>query len=106
MDSLYTQKLQQYTEALQTIIEKAETFKTGDSVSWGSSGGKARGKITKIIKNGSEQVPNSSFKITGTPDDPAALIRVYRPDSDGKYKPTDTIVGHKTSSLTKISGLN
>jgi hypothetical protein len=103
---LYTQKIQQYTESLQRIIEKATTFSTGDSVSWGSSGGKARGKITKIIKNGSEQIPNSSFKVTGTSDDPAALIRVYRPDSDGKYKPTDTIVGHKTSSLTKISALN
>ena len=50
-------------------------------------------------------MPDSSFKITGTPEDPGALIRVYRPDADGKYKPTDTIVGHKTSTLTKISAL-
>jgi len=87
------------------IQQKAKEIKTGDSVSWSSSGGTARGKVTKIITNGTEQVPDSSFKITGTLEDPAALIRVYRPDADGKYKPTDTIVGHKTSTLTKISSL-
>jgi hypothetical protein len=88
------------------VITKAKTLKRGDSVSWNSSGGQARGKITKLITSGSENIPDSSFKVTGTPEDPAALIRVYRPDADGKYKPTDTIVGHKTSSLTKISALD
>jgi len=50
-------------------------------------------------------VPNSSFKITGTAEDPGALIRVYAKDGEG-YKPTDTIVGHKLSTLTKISNLD
>lgn len=102
---LYTQKLNEYVAALDRIIEKASKLKRGDSVSWNSSGGTARGKITKIITSGSEQVPNSSFKITGTPEDPGALIRVYAKDGDG-YKPTDTIVGHKLSTLTKISNLD
>jgi hypothetical protein len=97
--------LEKYTKKLEEIVEKAKSIKTGDSVTWGSSGGNARGKVTKLITNGSEQVPNSSFKINGTPEDPGALIRVYRPDADGKYKPTDTIVGHKTSTLTKIAAL-
>jgi len=96
---------EKHTETLRQIVEKAKSIKTGDSVSWGSSGGSARGKVTKIITNGSEQVPNSSFKITGTPEDPGALIRVYRPDADGKYVATDTIVGHKVSTLTKIAAL-
>ena len=90
---------------LDNIQQKAKQIKTGDSVSWSSSGGTAKGKVTKIITSGSEQVPDSSFKITGTPEDPGALIRVYRPDADGKYKPTDTIVGHKVSTLKKISAL-
>jgi len=94
-----------YIMALDKIIKEAKNIKRGDSVSWSSSGGTARGKVTKIIKNGEEAVPGSSFKITGTPEDPGALIKVYRPDSDGKYQPTDTIVGHKTSSLTKIADL-
>jgi hypothetical protein len=98
--------LTEYTKVLDLVIEKAKTLKRGDSVSWNSSGGTARGKITKIVTSGSENIPDSSFKVTGTAEDPAALVRVYRPDSDGKYKPTDTIVGHKTSSLTKIAALD
>jgi hypothetical protein len=101
----YTQKISEYNTALDNILEKASKLKRGDSVSWNSSGGTARGKITKVITSGSEQVPNSSFKITGTEEDPGALIRVYTKDGDG-YKPTDTIVGHKLSTLTKISNLD
>ena len=87
-------------------IEKAKpgAVKRGDSVSWSSSGGTARGKITRIITNGEADIPGSSFKITGTPEDPGALIRVYQKDGDG-YKPSDTIVGHKVSTLTKIDSL-
>jgi len=97
-------EIAEYINAVDNFI-KSIKVKTGDSVSWNSSGGTACGKITKIIKNGSENIPGSNFKITGTPEDPGALIRVYRPDADGKYKPTDTIVGHKVSSLNKIADL-
>ena len=100
----YTQKLSEYITTLDKIIEKASNLKRGDSVSWNSSGGTARGKITKVITSGSEQVPNSSFKITGTPEDPGALIKVYTKQGD-KYVPTDTIVGHKLKTLTKIADL-
>ena len=78
----------------ETIMAKGAGV--GDMVTWGSSGGNATGKITRIITNGKYNVPNSSFTITGTPDDPAAVVRVYQ---DGK--PTDTVVGHKLSSLRK-----
>jgi len=74
--------------------EKAAKYSVGDMVRWGSSGGDATGKITKIVSNGKLDVPGSSFTINGTPDDPAVLIRVYR---DGK--PTETLVGHKMSTL-------
>ena len=101
----YTQKISEYNAALDKILKKASNLKRGDSVSWNSSGGTARGKITKIITSGSEQIPNSSFKITGTEEDPGALIRVYAKDGDG-YKPSDTIVGHKVKTLTKIPSLD
>jgi hypothetical protein len=101
----YTQKLREYISALDRFIEKASQLKRGDSVSWNSSGGTARGKITKVITSGTEQIPNSSFKITGTEEDPGALIKVYTKDGDG-YKPTDTIVGHKLKTLTKIPSLD
>ncbi len=104
--NIYTQKLKEYLVLLDNIVQKAKSVKRGDSVSWNSSGGTARGKVTKVITSGSEPVPGSSFTITGTEDDPGALIRVYRPNSDGDYKPTDTIVGHKVSTLTKIPALD
>jgi hypothetical protein len=103
--NIYLHKINEYIDSLDRILEKASKLKRGDSVSWNSSGGTARGKITKVITSGSEQVPNSSFKITGTPEDPGALIRVYTKQGD-KYVPTDTIVGHKLSTLTKISNLD
>ena len=76
----------------------SDSKKVGQFVSWGSSGGTAHGKITRIVRNGKVKVPGSSFEITGTPEDPAALIRIHT-KVDGKWKPTDTIVGHKVSSL-------
>ena len=104
MDKLY--ELEFYNGILGALAKaKAGSIKRGDSVSWNSSGGTARGKVTRIITSGEADIPGSSFKITGTKDDPGALIRVYRPDSNGKYKPTDTIVGHKVSTLTKIEAL-
>lgn len=104
MDKIY--ELEFYTSMLAAIQKaKAGSVKRGDSVSWNSSGGTARGKVTRVITSGSVDVPGSSFKITGTKEDPGALIRVYRPDDSGKYKPTDAIVGHKVSTLTKIEAL-
>ena len=73
---------------------KADSVRVGAMVTWNSSGGKAEGKVVRIVRNGKINVPNSDFTITGTPDDPAALIRIYR---DGKA--TDTYVGHKLSTL-------
>jgi len=79
-------------------------LKTGDFVRWGSSGGTARGKITRIERNGSINVPGSSFTIKGTKEDPAALITLWRRSGDG-WAATDTKVGHKFSTLTKIASL-
>ena len=103
MDKIY--EIDFYNSMIDAIQKaKAGSLKRGDSVSWNSSGGTARGKITKIITSGEEQVPGSSFKITGTKEDPGALIRVYQKDGNG-YKPSDTIVGHKVKTLTKIEAL-
>ena len=74
-----------------------DALKTGDFVSWNSAGGRARGKIIKIERDGKINIPNSDLTITGTAEDPAALIQVYR-----SGEPTDTEVGHKFSTLRKI----
>jgi HK97 family phage major capsid protein/HK97 family phage prohead protease len=82
-----------------------DELKVGDFVSWNSSGGRARGLIEQIERDGSIDVPDSSFTINGTEDDPAALICVYRPDPEGGYMKTETRVGHRFSTLTKIDPL-
>jgi uncharacterized protein YqiB (DUF1249 family) len=74
-----------------------EIFKSigvGSMVSWNSSGGRAEGKITRIIRDGRYNVPGTEVTVTGTPEDPAAVIRLYR---DGK--PTDVTVAHKLKTL-------
>lgn len=82
----------------------ASDFKTGDFVSWNSSGGRAYGRITKIVRDGSINVPDSSFTVNGTEDNPAALIRVYSRVDDG-WEPSDRLVGHRFSTLTAIDAL-
>jgi len=81
-----------------------DALSVGDFVSWGSSGGTARGEIERIERDGSINVPDSDFTITGTADDPAALIRIYSKTDEG-YDATDRLVGHKFSTLTKIASL-
>ena len=89
--------------AQERSMKRAEpgSLSRGDMVSWNSSGGRARGKITRIETDGTIDIPDSSFTVTGTEDDPAALIQVYRDD-----EPTDRYVGHKFSTLTKERSAN
>jgi HK97 family phage prohead protease len=81
-----------------------DELEVGDFVRWESGGGTAQGRITRIVRDGEIDVPDSSFTITGTPDDPAALIRIYREGEDG-WEAQDQEVGHKFSTLTKINDL-
>jgi hypothetical protein len=80
-----------YTKSTRMVVK---AIGVGSMVSWNSSGGRASGKITRIIRNGSYNVPGTDVTINGTPDNPAAVIRLYR---DGK--PTDTIVSHRMNTL-------
>ena len=84
------------------VEEKAgpKDLKLGDFVEWNSSGGKARGRIEHIMREGTLGVPGSSFSIEASKEDPAALIRIYRNDAE-----TETLVGHKFSTLTKIPAI-
>lgn len=77
---------------------KKRKFNVGDFVQWNSSGGTARGKITRIVTSGKIVVPNSSVTITATPENPAVAITVYQ-ESNGSWKPTDIRVGHKMNTL-------
>jgi uncharacterized protein len=83
---------------------RPDELSVGDFVSWNSSGGRARGRIVRIVRDGNINVPGSDFNIEGTEDDPAALIRIFREQEDG-WEATDVLVGHKFSTLTKIDDL-
>ena len=87
-------------------LERAEPgdLSTGDFVSWNSSGGMARGRIEHVMREGTLGVPDSEFSINATAEDPAALIRIYREGTDG-WNATETLVGHKFSTLRKIAAL-
>ena len=96
-------------EAMDRSIEieqraEPDALSVGDFVSWNSSGGRARGKIEQIERDGSIDVPDSEFTVNGTEEDPAALIQVYREGDDG-WEATETKVGHRFSTLTKIEAL-
>jgi len=82
---------------LGTVVE-------GDFVSWGSAGGRARGRIDHIMDYGTLDVPGTDFKIEASEEDPAALITVYE-EVTGGWRATETQVGHKMSTLTKIDPL-
>jgi HK97 family phage major capsid protein/HK97 family phage prohead protease len=86
-------------EAEPVTAERAapDALQEGDFVSWDSSGGRARGRIEHVMRDGTLGVPGTEFSIDASEEDPAALIRIYR---DGEA--TETMVGHRFSTLTKI----
>lgn len=75
-----------------------DALSVGDYVQWDSSGGMARGEIERIVREGTLEIPDSDFTLNATEDDPAALIRIFR-----EGEATDTLVGHRFSTLTKIA---
>ena len=83
----------------------ADELVVGDFVKWETSGGNAYGRIIQIEAN-SEIEADSGFVIRGTSEDPVALIRLYRYDSDSdayiERKPVLNVV-HSFSSLEKYS---
>ena len=86
--------------------ERAEPneLEVGDFVKWNSSGGNAYGRIIQVERDG-ELEADSGFIVNGTADDPAALIRLYRYDSESdayiERKPVLNVV-HRFSTLEKF----
>jgi HK97 family phage prohead protease len=81
-----------------------DELEIGDFVSWRASGGRARGRVTRIVRDGELTAPESDFTISGTPDDPAAMIRIYEQTEDG-WRDTPVLVVHRFTTLTKIDDL-
>lgn len=85
-------------------LDKAKDVETGDFVRWNSGTGVAQGKVTRVVRDGKINVPDSSFSITGTEDNPALLIRIYQEGEDG-WERTETQVGHRSSTVRSIQPL-
>ncbi len=81
-----------------------DELSVGDFVRWESSGGTAQGRIERIERDGTINVPNSDFSVNGEEDDPAALIRIFQEGDEG-WGATSTLVAHRFSTLTKIADL-
>jgi hypothetical protein len=92
-------------DRLRQIHVFRSTMREGSFVSWNSSGGTARGQIEHVMREGVLGVPGSDFSINATEDDPAVLIRIWREGAEG-WAATETLVGHKMSTLTAISPLS
>lgn len=99
-------KNEEIGKAVDRYINKAEpgSIKDGDFVSWNSSGGRARGRVEHIMREGTLGIPDSDFSIEASPDDPAVLIRIWKKSGNG-WEETETLVGHKMSTLSKIDKL-
>lgn len=79
------------------FIEKADSVRVGQMVSWNSSGGRATGKVKRIITSGSYNVPGTEFTINATAENPAVVITLYR-----NGKPTEQTVAHRRSTLRAL----
>jgi hypothetical protein len=91
--------------AEQIRTEKADTkISEGDFVRWRSSGGPAQGRVEHLMTEGTLGVPDTEFSIDASPDDPALLIRIYTRGKDG-WEATETLVGHKASTVNRIESL-
>lgn len=82
----------------------ASDVEVGTFVEWDSAGGTSRGRVEEIVTTGTYEVPETDFTIEASADDPALAIRVYRSVRDG-FVATNTIVGHKTSTVRVIEDL-
>ena len=82
-----------YTRS-ESLGEIFKALGVGSMVSWNSSGGRARGKIRRIIRSGTYNVPGTDVSLNASEDDPVAVITLYR---DGEA--TDTTVAHKLKTL-------
>lgn len=92
---MFTNFGKDYTKATRMPdIFKADSVRVGQMVSWNSSGGTAKGKVKRVITSGSYKVPGTEVTVTGTPEEPAAVITLYR-----NGEATDTIVAHKVKTL-------
>jgi hypothetical protein len=79
--------------------EELAKFEEDDFVTWDN--GSAHGRIVDWTDDGVYDASiDGDVSVEGTEDDPAGLIQIYQ-ETDGGWSPTDTMVGHKFSTLNE-----
>jgi HK97 family phage prohead protease len=98
-----------------TAEEKSETEVTskaeagsviaGDWVLWSNEDGETMcGAVEYVMTEGTLGAEGSEYAIQATPEDPAALVRIYEGE-EGNWEATEMLVGQKVSALTKVNPL-
>ena len=100
----YTTEAEATARLAQIERFKKADWKVGDFASWNSSGGMARGQIEHIMREGVLGIPDSDFSVRAEEGDPAVLLRIFRRGPEG-WAATETLVGHKSSTLRPIEDL-
>jgi hypothetical protein len=80
-----------------TDVFKADSVRVGQMVSWNSSGGRATGKVKRVIRSGSYKVPGTDVTINASEESPAVVITLYR-----NGEATDTTVAHRMGTLRAL----
>lgn len=80
-------------------------IKKGMLVQWNSSGGTVYGRVTNVVTNGKVSAKPFGPSMIGSEENPAFEVQVWRSDSDGAWKKTDTITVHRMEALREIEKL-
>lgn len=81
------------------VVSDVANWAEGNWAKWEANGAPAYGKITQIATNAAA-LPGLAENLTVTAEKPAAKIEVFQ-RVDGKYRPTDKVVGLPLSALSK-----
>lgn len=111
-DKLYEQAISMATEAYHDDKKKKKKRKEAepgelaekDLVYMDHGGEMAYGQVAYIMTSGVFPFEGDPLAIDASPESPVALIRVWM-QTDGEWEPTQILMGHKISELTKISEL-
>ena len=84
---------------------EAGSVLAGDWVLWaGEDGKEMAGAVEYVMTEGTLGAEGSEYAIQATPEDPAALVRIYEGEEEN-WEATEMLVGQKVSALTKVNPL-
>ena len=79
-------------------------LKEKDLVRMDHGGDMAYGQVAYIMTSGVFPFEGDPLAVPASPEAPVALVRIWR-DEDGEWEPTQMLMGHPISELTKVSAL-